>query len=81
MREVVVVSAVRSAVGKAPRGALKDTRPDELLGLALLAEPQALDPVQLEGRRQVVDLRDVDVLRTDPGLLVGRGADGGRRSC
>ncbi len=30
MREAVIVTAVRSAVGKAPRGALKDARPDEL---------------------------------------------------
>ncbi|MFZ5482287.1 MAG: thiolase family protein [Myxococcota bacterium] len=34
-REVAIVSAVRTAVGKAPRGSLKDTRPDELLGQAL----------------------------------------------
>ncbi|MDR7427499.1 MAG: acetyl-CoA C-acyltransferase [Armatimonadota bacterium] len=30
MREALIVSAVRTAVGKAPRGTLKDTRPDEL---------------------------------------------------
>jgi acetyl-CoA acyltransferase len=30
MREAMIVSAVRTAIGKAPRGALKDTRPDEL---------------------------------------------------
>jgi len=30
MREAVIVSAVRTAVGKAPRGTLKDTRPDEM---------------------------------------------------
>ena len=29
MREAVVVSAVRTAVGKAPRGTLRNTRPDE----------------------------------------------------
>lgn len=29
-RDAVIVSAVRTAIGKAPRGALKDTRPDEL---------------------------------------------------
>lgn len=29
MNEVVIVSAVRTAVGKAPRGMLKDTRPDD----------------------------------------------------
>jgi acetyl-CoA acyltransferase len=35
MREAVIVSSVRTAVGKAPRGALKDTRPDELGALAV----------------------------------------------
>ncbi|MDR7554754.1 MAG: acetyl-CoA C-acyltransferase [Armatimonadota bacterium] len=35
MREALIVSAVRTAVGKAPRGALKDTRPDELGALAV----------------------------------------------
>lgn len=30
MRQALIVTAVRSAVGKAPRGALKDARPDEL---------------------------------------------------
>lgn len=51
MREVVVVSAVRSAVGKAPRGALKDTRPDEMLGQVLkaaLARVPNLDPARID---------------------------------
>jgi len=30
MREVVIASAVRTAVGKAPKGTLKNTRPDDL---------------------------------------------------
>ena len=37
MREVAIVSAVRTPVGKAKRGSLKDTRPDDLLGIALRA--------------------------------------------
>jgi len=48
---VVVVSAVRSAVGKAPRGALKDTRPDEMLGQVLrgaLARVPGLDPARID---------------------------------
>lgn len=36
MREAVIVAAVRSAVGKAHRGSLKDTRPDDF-GAAVLA--------------------------------------------
>src|SRR5262249_60228347 len=37
MEEAVIVSAVRTAVGKAPNGALRGTRPDEL-GAAVIAE-------------------------------------------
>jgi acetyl-CoA acyltransferase len=35
MREVAIIAAGRSAVGRALRGSLKDTRPDELLGQVL----------------------------------------------
>ena len=34
MNEAVIVSAVRTAVGKAPNGALRGTRPDELAAAA-----------------------------------------------
>jgi acetyl-CoA acyltransferase len=37
MKEAVIVSAVRTAVGKAPRGALKDTRPDDMAAAAISA--------------------------------------------
>jgi acetyl-CoA acyltransferase len=37
MRDAVIVSAVRTAVGKAPKGTLKDTRPDEM-GAAVITE-------------------------------------------
>ena len=37
MKEAVVVSAVRTAVGKAPKGTLKNTRPDEM-GAAVIGE-------------------------------------------
>src|SRR3989441_5933787 len=37
MRNALIVSAVRTAVGKAPRGTLKDTRPDET-GAAVIKE-------------------------------------------
>ena len=42
MKEAVVVSAVRTAVGKAPRGVLKDTRPDEIAAIVI---KEALDRV------------------------------------
>jgi acetyl-CoA acetyltransferase len=35
--EVVIVSAVRSAVGRAGKGALAQTRPDELAGQVIRA--------------------------------------------
>jgi acetyl-CoA acyltransferase len=37
MRKVAIVSAVRTPIGKAKRGEFKDTRPDDLLGVALKA--------------------------------------------
>ena len=35
MREAVIVSAVRTAVGKAPKGTLRATRPDDLGAVAI----------------------------------------------
>ena len=35
MKEAVIVSAVRTAVGKAPKGTLKNTRPDDLGAMAI----------------------------------------------
>ncbi len=35
MKEAVIVSAVRTAVGKAPKGTLKNTRPDDLGAVAI----------------------------------------------
>ncbi|HEY0100977.1 MAG TPA: acetyl-CoA C-acyltransferase [Pyrinomonadaceae bacterium] len=37
MRDAVIVSAVRTAVGKAPKGTLRDTRPDEM-GATVISE-------------------------------------------
>lgn len=51
MNEAVVVSAVRTAVGKAPKGALKNTRPDDLGAIAVkgaLDRVPALDPREIE---------------------------------
>ncbi len=51
MREVVIVSAVRTAVGKAYKGTLRATRPDDLgavaIGGALARVPQ-LDVHEIE---------------------------------
>ena len=49
-RDVVVVSAVRTAVGKANKGVFKDTRPDDLLIAALkgaLSKVPNLDPADI----------------------------------
>lgn len=51
MREAVVVSVVRTPVGKAPRGALKTTRPDDLGAIAVkgaLARVPELDPKTID---------------------------------
>src|SRR5438105_3267824 len=49
MPEVVIVDAVRSGIGKRG-GALKDTRPDELLAqvLARLVQKSRIDPTLIE---------------------------------
>ena len=43
MKDAVIVSAVRTAVGKAPKGTLRDTRPDDL-GAAVIKEAIARVP-------------------------------------
>ena len=35
MREAVIVSIARTAVGKAPRGTLRNTRPDDMAAAAI----------------------------------------------
>ena len=51
MREAVIVSAVRTAVGKAPKGTLRATRPDDLAAIAIrcaLARVANLDMREVE---------------------------------
>lgn len=51
LRDAVIVSAVRTAVGKAPRGALRETPPSELAMVAVretLARAPGLDPAEVE---------------------------------
>ena len=50
-RDVVVVSAVRTAVTKAKKGALKDTRPDDLMIIAIqgaLERVPGFDPALID---------------------------------
>ena len=51
MREVVIVSAVRTPVGKAYKGTLRATRPDDLAAFAIkgaLERVPQLDPKEIE---------------------------------
>ncbi len=51
MKEAVIVSAVRTAIGKAPKGTLRNTRPDDL-GAAAIKEAvnrvNGLDPAEID---------------------------------
>jgi acetyl-CoA acyltransferase len=51
MREAVIVSSVRTAVGKAPKGTLRATRPDDLAAAAIkeaVARAKGLDVKEIE---------------------------------
>jgi len=51
LQEAYIVAATRTPVGKAPRGALKNTRPDSLLAHVLksaLAQVREIDPKRVE---------------------------------
>jgi len=51
MEEAVIVSAVRTAVGKAPAGTLRGTRPDDLAAIAIgeaLGRAPGLDPADVD---------------------------------
>ena len=51
MKDAVIVSAVRTAVGKAPKGTLRNTRPDEMGGAVIreaLARVPGLDATEIE---------------------------------
>lgn len=51
MRDVVIVSSVRTAVGKAPKGTLRNTRPDDLAAVAIkgaLERVPQINPKEIE---------------------------------
>ena len=50
MQDAVIVSAVRTAVGKAPKGALRGTRPDELAATTIA---ELCDAHQASRRRKL----------------------------
>src|ERR1035441_10837072 len=53
MPEAVLVSAVRTPVGRAPKGALSTTRPDDLAAIAISA---ALDKVPALNKAEIDDV-------------------------
>jgi len=51
MKEAVIVSGARTAVGRAPRGTLRTTYPDDMAGAAIkeaLRRAPELDPTEVE---------------------------------
>lgn len=53
MNEVVIVSAVRTPVGKAPRGTLRATRPDDLAAFAMMG---ALERIPQLDKKEIEDV-------------------------
>jgi len=53
MNEVVIASSVRTAVGKAPRGTLRTTRPDDLAAFAIMG---ALERIPQLDKKEIEDV-------------------------
>jgi acetyl-CoA acyltransferase len=70
MKEAVVVSAVRTAVGKAPRGILKDTRPDEIAAIVIKEALSRVSGLKAEEVDDVV--LGCAFPESDQGLNLGR---------
>ena len=70
MREAVIVSAVRTAVGRAPRGILKDTRPDDVAAIVFKEAVARVPGLKME------DVNDIALgcafPESDQGLNLGR---------
>jgi acetyl-CoA acyltransferase len=72
MREAVIVSAVRTAVGKAPKGTLRNTRPDEM-GAAVIEE--VLRRAEGVGKTEVEDvIMGCAMPEAEQGMNVARAA-------
>jgi acetyl-CoA acyltransferase len=54
MRDAVIVSAVRTAVGKAPKGTLRDTRPDEMGAVVIEEALRRAEGVELNEVEDVI---------------------------
>ncbi|HEX3571345.1 MAG TPA: acetyl-CoA C-acyltransferase [Acidobacteriaceae bacterium] len=72
MRDVVIASAVRTAVGKAPKGTLRATRPDDLAAYAING---ALERVPQLDRSQIDDvILGCAMPEAEQGLNIARNA-------
>ena len=89
MREVVIASSVRTAVGRAFKGTLRATRPDELGAIAIkgaLERVPYLDPKEIEdvilgcAMRHGIDVDDPDGRAQDLAESVAGGSLSGRVS-
>jgi len=72
MKDAVIVSAVRTAVGKAPKGTLRDTRPDDL-GAAVIKEAIARVP-GLDGAQVDDVIMGCAMPEAEQGMNVARAA-------
>jgi len=54
MKDAVIVSSVRTAVGKAPRGTLKDTRPDDMAAATIKAAVERAPGVEVSMIEDVI---------------------------
>jgi acetyl-CoA acyltransferase len=54
MKEAVIVNALRTAVGKAPRGTLKDTRPDDMAAAVIKAAVEGTEGLAPEMIEDVI---------------------------
>ena len=72
MKEAVIVSAVRTAVGKAPKGTLRDTRPDDL-GATVIKEAIARVP-GLDGSQVDDVIMGCAMPEAEQGMNVARAA-------
>src|SRR5213082_836829 len=72
MKNAVIVSAVRTAVGKAPKGTLRDTRPDDM-GAAAIKEAIARVP-GLDGSQVDDVIMGCAMPEAEQGMNVARAA-------
>ena len=71
MKDAVIVSSVRTAVGKAPRGTLKNTRPDDLGATAIKGAVEAGMGITIISRSIIgkeLKLNTLAELQLDPPL-------------